>query len=812
MDAVTDPRDTSKTLNTVTSAMAEELQASMDAVADPRDTSETLADLPSATSNIAPGGEKVKGESVESVENAESYADVTLKADAGELDSESWNRTEQLDAARQLVRDARMSTKGVQTVVNNMPQGVGAEIYAPAAASLYRLGVVEDVASFEDALRLTGKDGMSARVQQVMALGKTGEAALKIAYLQGKGEAEQYRLNKAAELGKRPGQDALREDAGTYTKNGKLSEGKSARDALIELTAKGTAVAAEQKVELQKGAKGELQAAIGKVFYSAEADTATVLHETLHEVNHWSNETGQELIDTFHHYLVQQNGMESVQELVQGYMERYEKAGQALSYNQAMEEVTADAMQTIFGTEESFRHFLRLQASEARMNAAAEQRTNRVMAKIETLLKKVLSDIKSLIVRQPDNAAAKAAQSLTEQQLKDLRDIYFAHQIEAGANYRAALEESGMKKAADVETTAVESRFQIDEDFERAINELEKKKPNEMIVVGTTSEALMSIGVKDQTILWNAGKIKKILAKHSAENYKANPKESVMTKDVIKRIPRVLENPLVILHSSETQTNEKGKDYRSRIYMFGDVKDAAGKTVNVVLELLPTNQKGLAMDNVVVASAYGKNAVQEMLSRDQILYVEPNKKRTASWLNNNRLQLPFYINHYGSQGRLAYFGEVVKMLKADSRNGKLASLLQVNEGTRYQLDVDEEDVAAARQQSVGDGGTETQIIQTVMETAQGASVKHESLEMLAKRLIRRTASRADTQTITNRLAALNTYLASGDVDYAVAHSIMLDVTQQVMEKSAKRNDELWKVMDKVSGKKEKGFSFCIYFV
>lgn len=132
--------------------------------------------------NIAPGGQEVKGKT------AESYADVTLKANAGELDSESWNRTEQLDAARQLVRDARMSTKGVQTVVNNMPQGVGAEIYAPAAASLYRLGVVEDVSTFEDALRLTGKGGMSARVQQVLALGKTGETALKIAYLQGKGE------------------------------------------------------------------------------------------------------------------------------------------------------------------------------------------------------------------------------------------------------------------------------------------------------------------------------------------------------------------------------------------------------------------------------------------------------------------------------------------------------------------------------------------------------------------------------------------------------------------------------------------------
>ena len=159
------------------------------------------------------------------------------------------------------------------------------------------------------------------------------------------------------------------------------------------------------------------------MFYSGEADTATVLHETFHAANSWDSAGAQEMIDTFEHYLVKQNGMDSVMQLVESYLDRYEKAGQSLTYNQAMEEITADAMQSIFGSEESFRNYLRQQALEAQQNASALGKCQRVMEKIGTMLEKVLTDIKSLLVKEPTNAAARAAQSLTEQQLKDLQQL-----------------------------------------------------------------------------------------------------------------------------------------------------------------------------------------------------------------------------------------------------------------------------------------------------------------------------------------------------------------------------------------------------
>lgn len=818
MDAVADPRDTSETLSADPSAipMAEVLRSPVNAVASPGDNARNVVADPSTSATVTQEKGKVNGNTVEkareTVESPAEYADVELRADPAALETDSWTRGEQVHTAQELAQHYRMSTQAVQTVVNNMPAGIGAEIYAPAAASLYRLGVNGKGASFAEALQMTGKgSALSGRVQQVLALGNAGRTALELAYTQGKGEAERYRETKAAELGKQPGKAALRDDAGTYYKaDGSVSKGTRADDALIELSAKASGVAAQRVVQgLANNAKGLIQSAAGKVFYSSEADAATVMHETLHELNRWDNAGGQELIDTFEHYLVQQNGMDSVQELVQSYLDRYERAGQQLTYNQAMEEITADAMRSIFGTEEDFRNYVRQQAAEARMNAQVQKRSNRVMQKIETLLQKVLTDIKTLLGAEPDNAAAKAAQTLTETQLKDLRQIYFNHQADAGANYRAALEANGgMEKAAAADAAAAEDvRYSIDERFEDEIESLNKKTDDYMITVGKTSDVLKSIGVKDQTILWNAGKIKEILKKHSEVRYKAGKEKSIMTPDIIKQVPQVLENPVVVLHSNEETGANQGKNYRSRIYMFGEVKDALNQPVSVSLELLPTRKNGLVMDNIVLTSAYGKNNVQNALNSDQILYIDPNKKRTAAWLGSTGLQLPVPPTMYGSRGTLTYFGESVKMMDANSRNAKLAQFMTQEGENRYQLDVDSEDVEAARRQSVGDGGAETETLAKVMAQADAAQVSDESLERIARKMVKTSDSRADVKTLTSRLAALRNYLSGGSVDWAQAHGFVLDMAQQVMEGSAKKNDELWKAypdLHKMSMSLEKG--------
>ena len=715
------------------------------------------------------------------------YSDVETRIDPAELDGTAWNRDEQKQTARQLAANARMTTKAAQGVVDAMPEGIGAGIYARVANSLYQLGKMEDVTSFEQAVNLTGPASTTGgAVRQVLALGQAGENALRIAYTYGRGEAEAYNARKAAEIGS--GKGAVNPDAGTYFKGRNVSKGTDAMDAFIELGAKSSGTAIHRAAEgLKNNAKGLIRAAAGEMYLSGEAGSETVMHETFHLLNEWSPETGQAVMDRMMKYLVQQNGMESTEKLVESYLARYEDSGVKMTWNQALEEITADAMETVFGTEDGFRNFVRQQAAEAKMNSEARGVIGKVMNRIDELLHNILADVQRFLKKEPTNAAARAAKNLTEAQLRDLQSLYFEHQAEAGAKYREALEakqdRTTKTENAPSRTEEAGVKYSIDEGFEQAIDELDNKTSDSMITVGKTSEVLKSIGVNDQIILWNAGKIRKILAKHS----------DGMNRTIIKQVPQVLEEPVIVLHSDENAGIQQGKDYGGRIYMFGEVYDAAGKPVSVSLELLPTRKNGLVMDNIVITSAYGKNSIQNALNRDQILYVDPNQKRTAAWLGSTGLQLPVPPTMYGSMGKITYLGNSVKMIQPNSRNARLAEFLTRDADGKYQLDVDSESVDAARTEGLGDVEQQNKLVGRVMDLAGKVTVSDTGLKNIARAVLSDCDSRMDAKTLTERLLALSDYIRQNQtVDWAEANAFVMDMADQIMQKSAKRNDELWK--------------------
>ena len=170
-------------------------------------------------------------------------------------------------------------------------------------------------------------------------------------------------------------------------------------------------------------------------------------------------------------------------------------------------------------------------------------------------------------------------------------------------------------------------KYSLNPEFVRQYDAWDKKAVSrKKFEVGTTSQALQSIGVPDRKIYWDSSKIAKIREKHKN-----------MTDEVIKQVPFLLENPVVVMQS---------KSVNSRITILGDVFDASGKPVLAVLELEPMSN-GNYLSEMKIASAYGKDAPQHLINTSKILYVEPNKNRTHEWLNRTRLQLPFGLNHYG---------------------------------------------------------------------------------------------------------------------------------------------------------------------
>lgn len=174
------------------------------------------------------------------------------------------------------------------------------------------------------------------------------------------------------------------------------------------------------------------------------------------------------------------------------------------------------------------------------------------------------------------------------------------------------------------------------------------------------SEPLKSVGVGEGRdvidIYWHTSKLKKILEDHPEINI-----------DIVKQIPNVLENPVLILENP---------DKVNRIVLFGDVYGTNDIPVMVALELLPTTRSGVELDNIVVVNAYtkeqkerganttsknrGKDGTQHIIDTYRLLYTDPNKKRTDDWMAVNRLQLPLGFIQYGPIGTVSYVHRDVK--------------------------------------------------------------------------------------------------------------------------------------------------------
>ena len=147
-------------------------------------------------------------------------------------------------------------------------------------------------------------------------------------------------------------------------------------------------------------------------------------------------------------------------------------------------------------------------------------------------------------------------------------------------------------------------------------------------LLGKTSIALRNIGLRYYDIVIDKSKILKIKNKHKE-----------MSDDVIKAIPKILENPTLILKSQS-----KNKKAQKRIIVFGEIVDEIGNPVLIAIELEPYENKKSINKIYKVASAYGKqnlSIIQTWIDNaNNILYVDKQKNRTIKWLSGLGLQLP----------------------------------------------------------------------------------------------------------------------------------------------------------------------------
>lgn len=385
-------------------------------------------------------------------------------------------RTEGQKQARteQVLRSWKVGEKAAQEISRKQPEGVDSDRYAAAASTLYRLGQMEDVKTFDQALELAGTgSGMAANVNYVLGNLK-GRNALEIAYTYGR-DAADTRWAKS-QLGGTLTEQSLTGRGETIYK-GTLRNANDAGSQVIELNAAATGTTAVLKNVLQNGAgqadsrvRAYVDTETARIFFgdSAQDTFGTVLHEDYHWYNALDSEGAKTLQDHALLYLARSSGFETVDEMIREKLGDY--AQQNLTYEEAAEELVGDAWRGIFSNESDFKRWVEFQRGQAEKNNGRAGTIRTVMNRVKEMLGGIISRAKEVLTLDPDNRAALKAQRLAENERRILQDEYFAHAEKAMDNLRSAKENAAaLKTESAAEGRNIRFSIQKDADGESYI-------------------------------------------------------------------------------------------------------------------------------------------------------------------------------------------------------------------------------------------------------------------------------------------------------------------------------------------------------
>ena len=417
------------------------------------------------------------------------YADVDRKVDPAGLDAAdegngqmretyglrepSGQTARQSEVQRQLEQWGVESgkTKAAQDISQKLPANVDADRYAAAASTIYHLAQMDEVKSFDDALRLAGvMDNTALNVNYILDSGEGGRIALNTAYLYGADTKEQ-----AGGYGGGLTDQSTSGQGRVYYEGTLDHDGTDMGSQIIELNAAATGTDAVLKNVLQNNpnVRAYVDSETARIFFGDSVSDifGTVLHEDYHWYNSLDQAGAKSLQDHALTYLAQMDGYESVNEMIRDKMDVY--ASQKLTYEQAAEELVADAWRGIFATEADFKRWVEFQRGQAEKNAGVRGSIHKVMNRVKNLLSDIISRAKEVLTIDPGNAAALKAKRLAEAQRRTLQDEYFAHAEKAMDTLRTAKENAAALKTESA-AEGRSMRFQLQEGEETLEKQLNR--------------------------------------------------------------------------------------------------------------------------------------------------------------------------------------------------------------------------------------------------------------------------------------------------------------------------------------------------
>jgi hypothetical protein len=562
---------------------------------------QTVQDAPAETADAMPetAAPDNMREATAAVGETDGYENAPLRETLG-LRPEAPKTQREAEVQRAL-EGWRVTDKAAETISKNMPDRVDADRYAAAASPLYRLGR-SGAATFAQALELAGSmSGTAADINYILST-DAGRTALEIAYTQGKGERMLY-AEKMTELGGALGSESTSGRGEVYDKGAMRPEGDAA-DQIISLNAAATGTDAELRDVLQndRSIRAYVDTETARIFFGDNAQDifGTVLHEDYHWYNALDAEGARTLQEHALEYLAKSSGYESLDEMIRAKLEDY--SAQSLTYEQAAEELVADAWRGIFDSEESFKRWVTFQRGQAEKNAGKSGAIHKVMEQVRQMLDGLISRAKEVLTIDPDDRAALKAKRLAETEKRTLQDEYFAHAEKAMDNLRTAKENAAALKTESaagkqgvrfsiLKDKTGESYIKIDEDILKDVPQEEwkstvKQAIKERFPNGFERNGWTILNHKDgrNEFVWS--KSTKALQWENAEAYADKMRMAANLDEIIRTADEVYREP----------ANHKNAEAFNR----GKIKIQVGQNVYEadVLTAIKTDQREIFYDIV----------------------------------------------------------------------------------------------------------------------------------------------------------------------------------------------------------------------
>ena len=775
---------------------------------------QTVQDTPAETADAMPETAEPDNvrEAAAAAAETDSYENAPLRETLG-LRPEAPKTQREAEVQRAL-EGWRVTDKAAETISKNMPDRVDADRYAAAASPLYRLGR-SGADTFAQALELAGSmSGTAADINYILST-DAGRTALEIAYTQGKGERMLY-AEKMTELGGALGSESTSGRGEVYAKGTMRQESAPASQIIsLNAAATGTDAILYNVLQNDRSVRAYVDTETARIFFgdSAQDIFGTVLHEDYHWYNALDAEGARTLQEHALEYLAKNNGYESLDEMIRAKLRDY--SAQSLTYEQAAEELVADAWRGIFDSEESFKRWVTFQRGQAEKNAGKSGAIHKVMEQVRQMLDTLIGRAKEVLTADPDDRAALKAKRLAEAEKRTLQDEYFAHAEKAMDNLRAAKENAAaLRTESAAEGRGV--RYSINPSYAQDIDEWNRDGRNsrEIFVLGSTAEALQGLGARENDIYMKGDKISLILEQHPE-----------MTLNEIKRIPEILDDPILVLSS---RNKGRAGSQNTRLVLFGSVKAQDGRPVLCVLDLQPVENRIVIQDMQKATSAYTKdNNPVRFVRNSEVLYTSENKKRTTALLRTLGFQMPSELQRYGSMGSISYHGQNVKMegvpfteieasggthVESEDSRSRLPkaskqSIAQtsdeskktnepVKKTTRFQLAEQADREAKQNQQRqasrvLAEKAAAFDTLNQFFGLTKNTRLSDAALESLAIRWTKTNGSRADRAKLANETRALVEYLRSEGADMAKAQGLAETLAGEVLDEATYRNTELW---------------------